>query len=126
MPSKSPCGGINSDRYMDDAEFTILESSSEERLENCGFWFVFKNCTRHFNHNYNPGKADYCQWPLPGLRKGLGNNDAGENLAGAGRITQFPKAADAHVQRDPVTVYQMVIIAGLGKNSPDEKGQFKG
>lgn len=71
------------------------------------------------------GRLTYCQSPLPGLRKGLGNNGAGENLAGAGRITQFPKAADAHVQWDPVTVHQMVIIAGLGKNSPDKKGQFK-
>lgn len=63
---------------------------------------------------------------LAGLRKGLGNNYTGENLAGAGRIMQFPKAADAQGQQDPVTVHQMVIIAGLGKNSPDEKGQFKG
>jgi hypothetical protein len=39
---------------------------------------------------------------------------------------QFPKAADAQVQQDPVTVHQMVIIAGLGKSSPDKKGQFKG
>lgn len=42
MPRKSR-GGINSDQHTDDAEFTILESSSEERLENCGFWcFFFK------------------------------------------------------------------------------------
>lgn len=56
----------------------------------------------------------------------MGNNQAGENLAGAQRIMQFPRAADAQVKQYPVTVHQMVIIAGLGKNSRDEKRQFQG
>lgn len=39
---------------------------------------------------------------------------------------QFPRAADVQVKQYPATVHQMVIIAGLGKNNQDEKGQFKG
>lgn len=71
-------------------------------------------------------ETNHGQPKFPSLKKGLGYNQAGENLAGAGRIMQFPRAADAQVKQYPVTVHQMVITAGLGKNSRDEKGQFKG
>lgn len=39
---------------------------------------------------------------------------------------QFPRAADVQVKQYPATVHQMVIIAELGKNSPDERGDSKG
>lgn len=71
-------------------------------------------------------ESNHGQPNFPSLKKELGYNQAGENLAGAGRIMQFPRAADAQVKQYPVTVHQMVITAGLGKNSRDEKGQFKG
>ena len=51
------------------------------------------------------------------FKEGLGKQLSWENLAGAGRIMQFPRAADAQRKQYPAAVHQMVITAELGKSS---------
>jgi hypothetical protein len=43
MSRKLHCGDINKDQCIDGAEnhrFTILESSPQEIIKNCGFWLA--------------------------------------------------------------------------------------